>query len=64
MINRTELAERVSELEGKKISVSLPQIREIQKIILELLSQEKASEVLALLEKVDDEYWDEVRVKL
>jgi hypothetical protein len=55
MINRKELAKRVTKLEGKKISLPLPQIMEVQRILLELLSEEKPSAVLALLEKVREE---------
>lgn len=51
MINLNKLACQIAEKEGKKISLSIAQIKEVLRITLDLLSKEKSSEVLRLLGK-------------
>lgn len=51
MINQHKLAVQVSKQEGKKVEVNIAQIKEIIKITLSLLSKNKASDILKLLNK-------------
>jgi len=51
MINEHKLAVDIAKIEGGKKQVCIGQIKEILKITLALLSKEKPSAVLALLEK-------------
>ena len=48
-INQQWLSEEVARLEGKKDEVNIGQIKEIQKIILELLSEYDEDEVIDLI---------------
>ena len=48
-INQQWLSEEVARLEGKKDEVDIGQIKEIQKIILELLSEFDEDEILDLI---------------
>ena len=48
-INQQWLSEEVARLEGKKEEVDIGQIKEIQKIILEILSEYDEDEVLDLI---------------
>ena len=48
-INQQWLSEEIARLEGKKEEVDIGQIKEIQKIILELLSEFDEDEVLDLI---------------
>ena len=48
-INQQWLSEEVARLEGKKEEVDIGQIKEIQKIILELLSEYDEDEVIDLI---------------
>jgi len=48
-INQQWLSEEVARLEGKKDEVDIGQIKEIQKIILELLSEYDEDEVIDLI---------------
>jgi len=48
-INQQWLSEEVARLEGKKEEVDIGQIKEIQKIILEILSEFYEDEVLDLI---------------
>jgi len=49
MINQQWLSEEVARLEGKKEEVDIGQIKEIQKIILEILSEFYEDEVIDLI---------------
>jgi len=51
MINENKFAVRVANLEGGRAEVNVAQIKEILKIVLDLLAERKASEVMALIEK-------------
>lgn len=51
MINEHSLAVDIALMEGGKKHLSIGQIKEVLKISLRLLAEEKPSEVLALLEK-------------
>jgi len=51
MINENDLAIKIAKREGKKLAVSIGQIKEVQKILLSMLARFKGSEVLALVEK-------------
>lgn len=51
MINLNSLASKVVRLEGKKINLSIAQVKEVLKIVLDDLAMVKPSEVLRLLER-------------
>lgn len=51
MINQNELARKIAALEAGKSEVGIAQIKEILKHALNLLADERPSQVLALLEK-------------
>lgn len=53
MINQNKLARRISYLEGKKVNLSIAQIKEVLRITLEELALYKPSEILQLIEKLD-----------
>lgn len=50
MINLNKLAKDITEKEGKKVSLSIAQVKEVLKIALCLLSKHKISDVIKLLE--------------
>lgn len=50
MISQNKLAQAVAEVEGGKQNLSIAQIKEVIKITLDKLSEEKPSDVLRLLE--------------
>ena len=50
-INENNLAKKIALKEGKKLELSIAQIKEVQKILLNELAKEKPSDVLKLLEK-------------
>lgn len=51
MINLNKLAVEISKLEGKKVNLSIAQIKEVLRIVLFILADEKPSDVLKLLGK-------------
>lgn len=53
-INKNLLAQSVAESEGKKVSVNLAQIKEVIRCTLEVLSCYHHSQVLAMLEEIED----------
>jgi hypothetical protein len=56
MINMNKLAQEVSAMEGLKVEVSIAQIKEVIKCTLVILTEEKPSDVLALIEKISGNY--------
>ena len=51
MINLNKLAKEITIVEGGAESISIAQVKEVLKITLEKLAQEKFSDVLKLLER-------------
>ena len=50
-INENRLAVAIARKEGGKTQVNIAQIKQVLKITLQILSKQKGSEVLALVEK-------------
>ena len=51
MINQNKMARHITLQEGGKENLSIAQVKEVQKLVLEYLADEKPSDVLKLLEK-------------
>ena len=51
-MNLNEMAEEVSKKEGKKISLSIAQIKEVLKIVLRILKDMEYGEVADLLKRI------------
>lgn len=49
MINLNKLAVRIADIEGGAVNCNIAQIKEILKITLELLKEERADEVIRLI---------------
>lgn len=51
-MNLNELAESITEQEGKKVSVSIAQVKEILRLILKYIKSLSVEELSALLKRV------------
>jgi hypothetical protein len=54
-INMNELAKEITLAEGKKVNLSIAQVKEVLKITLDILDDYYPSEVLDLIERVGGE---------
>lgn len=54
-INMNKFAKEVTLQEGKKISLSIAQVKEVLKIAFSLLAKHKASEIDELIERYENE---------
>ena len=50
-INENKLAQEISKREGKKVEVNIAQIKEVQRVLLEILAEYDDEQVLALIHK-------------
>jgi len=50
-MNLNELARRVAKMEGKRIQVSIAQIKEIMRVLFSILAKEDEEEVLKILRR-------------
>lgn len=56
-INQNKLAKEITEVEGLEVSLSIAQVKEVLRITLQALAKYKPSEVLQLIEKVEEDAW-------
>ena len=52
MINKNNLARTVSFYEGKKVQVNIAQIKEVMRVLFELLAERPDKEIITLINKV------------
>lgn len=50
-INENKLAKEASKIEGKKINISIAQIKEVQKCLLDLLATFSEEQILELIKR-------------